>query len=121
MGSVGVARKFDFVGLFRNFIRPDEIEDDKQIDEKMFVEIDSENINVTQEQIEELKKSQMRLRKFAEKYNVENFEVKKAPKAKKTRLESRKIDIQNDKIKSEKQEIKVQKELKNMEQEELGK
>lgn len=101
MSNVGTAKKFDIIGLFRAFMQPDEeFENNEEIDENIIDKINVENVNVTQEQIEELKKSQGRLEKFAEKYDIEpkDLKVKRAPKAKKARLENKTINIDNSKI-----------------------
>lgn len=83
MSSAGTAKKFDIRGLFRNFWVADEVSDSEEND---IEKIETKFENVTEKDLEELKKSSStRLKTLEDKYGIEPKKLRARSKAPKTK------------------------------------
>lgn len=103
MSSAGTAKKFDIRGLFRNFWVADEVNDNEEND---IEKIETKFENVTEKDMEELKKSSNRLKTLADKYGIEPKKLR--AKSKESKAKSAVIRKEN--IKENQKQNKIEQE-----------
>ncbi len=105
MSSAGTAKKFAWLDVIKSFWKADSDIDENDI--KPIEKIDTEVINVTEKDFEELKKSSKRISVLEDRYGIEpkNLKVKKAPKAKTTKIEKKNVNRNNDERQNSDEEL----------------
>ena len=96
MSSVGTAKKFAWLDVFKSFWKADSDIDENDI--KPIEKIDTKAINITEKDFEELKKSSKRISVLEDRYGIEpkNLKPRKAPKAKVAKIEMKNVDRNNE-------------------------
>ena len=102
MSSTGTAKKFDLKGVLHNLFGNSDI-DIEENDIESLEKIDAKKANVTEQDMEELKRSSNRLKTLADRYGIEPKKVKTGTKTKK--IETVKIEKRNLNIAKEERDI----------------
>ena len=105
MSSAGTARKFAFLDVLKSFWKADEEIENNDI--QPIEKIDTKVVNVTEKDLDELKKSSGRIKLLEKRYAIEpeNLKTQKTPKAKATKVEVKNVKRSVEERKNDDREI----------------